>query len=133
MFSKQNNFSNYCPEQVQTDNGLNEFFWNWCSWDSKVCLWASEFVPCIPFFGNWTESLLNNQIYWDWDLKQLTNHNEVTQNSHQLIASQTNYSKLRFESDFNLVPVKTRRRNTCPLRIESNLKKILELHANKNN
>ena len=132
MFSKQNNFSNYCPEQVQPDNGLNEFLWNWCSWDSEVCLWPNELVPCITSFGNWTESLLNNQIYWNWDFKQLTNHNEETQNSHQLITSQTNYSKLRFESDFNLVPVKTRRRNTSPLRIESNLKKILELHANKN-
>ena len=127
MLSKENNFSNYCSEKLQMDEGLQMLLRSLCTWDSEVCLWVNEFVPSIPFFENWKECLLNNQVYWNWELKQCTLNYEKTQNRHELIASRSNYSKLRSESDFSLVPIKTRRRNTSPPNIKSNLKKILEL------
>ena len=127
MLSKENNFSNYCSQKLQMDDGLQMLLRNLCTWNSEVCLWASEFVPSIPFFENWTEYLLSNQVYWNWELKQCTLNYEKTQNCHELITSQTNQSKLRSESDFSHVPIKTRRRNTSPPNIENNLKKILEL------
>ena len=127
MFSKDNEIDNQYVKQAQNGKSSAWFIQNWCSWFSQLCQWSYEFDCCIPSFTNCEESMQIYQTYWLWNIQLNFLKYNQSQKLNQLISSYPYNSKVIFEQESCLVPVKTRRRNTHPPNIDSNLMKVLDL------
>ena len=127
MLSKQNNLSNQYSKKVQKDETLEELLKDWCLWDNEVCLWSNDLTPSFPSFDDKNESIQVCKNFWSWDIEWCTSRHEIIQHNSQLFDLREDHDKFNVELDSSRMPVKTRRRNTNPPNIESNLLKILDL------
>ena len=127
MLSKQNNQSNQYSKKVQKDERLEEQLKDWCLWDYEVCLWSNDLTLSFPLFEDKNESMQTYQKFWSWEIEWCASRHESIQHNSQLFDLRADHVKFNVVLDSSRIPVKTRRRNTNPPNIESNLLKILEL------